>query len=127
MLTNKKDQPVNHKESMNLVFANYSKENAMYPLTTGEIAESQKKDNVLKKLVKTDNYTSELIENTKVLCKDGKLVIPKDLQHRAVEWYHHYLQHPGKPIWKKPFKLQCTGKVCIVPSVHMSRNVKNVR
>ena len=32
---------------------------------------------------------------TKVLNKDGKLVIPKSSQHRAVSWYHHYLQHPG--------------------------------
>ena len=23
------------------------------------------------------------------------MVIPKSLQHRAVAWYHHYLQHPG--------------------------------
>jgi hypothetical protein len=37
----------------------------------------------------------QLIENTKVLCKDGKLIIPASLQHRAVSWYHHYLQHPG--------------------------------
>ncbi len=37
----------------------------------------------------------QLIENTKVLCKDDKLIIPASLQHRAVSWYHHYLQHPG--------------------------------
>ena len=36
-----------------------------------------------------------IVEDTDVLCKDGKLVIPKSLQRRAVEWYHHYLQHPG--------------------------------
>jgi hypothetical protein len=36
-----------------------------------------------------------LIENTYVLCKEGKLVIPKTLQHKAVAWYHHYLLHPG--------------------------------
>jgi hypothetical protein len=29
------------------------------------------------------------------VCKDGRLVIPKPLQLRAVRWYHHYLQHPG--------------------------------
>ena len=23
------------------------------------------------------------------------MIIPKELQHRAVSWYHHYLQHPG--------------------------------
>ena len=27
--------------------------------------------------------------------KNGKLVIPRALQHHAVIWYHHYLQHPG--------------------------------
>ncbi len=37
----------------------------------------------------------QLIEDTKVLCKNGKLVIPTSLWHRAVAWYHHYLQHPG--------------------------------
>jgi hypothetical protein len=37
----------------------------------------------------------QLIENTKVLCKEDKLIIPASLQHRAVSWYHHYLQHPG--------------------------------
>jgi hypothetical protein len=33
----------------------------------------------------------QLIEDTKVLCKDFKLIIPASLQHRAVSWYHHHL------------------------------------
>jgi hypothetical protein len=37
----------------------------------------------------------QLNEDTKVLCKNGKLIIPASLQHRAVAWYHHYLQHPS--------------------------------
>jgi hypothetical protein len=36
-----------------------------------------------------------LIEDTKVLRKNGKLIIPASLRHRAVSWYHHYPQHPG--------------------------------
>jgi hypothetical protein len=36
-----------------------------------------------------------LVEDAQVLCKDGKIVIPKVLQNCAVSWYHHYLQHPG--------------------------------
>ena len=40
-------------------------------------------------------YEEILIENTSVLCKNGKLVVPKTLQHKAVAWYHHYLCHPG--------------------------------
>ncbi len=35
------------------------------------------------------------IEDTKVLCKNGKQIIPASLKHRAVSWYHYYLQHPG--------------------------------
>ncbi len=34
-----------------------------------------------------------LIEDTKVLCKNGKLIIPTSLWHREISWYHHYLQH----------------------------------
>ena len=83
------------KESMNLVFANRSEEEAIFPLTVSEIAESQSKDKGMNKLAKKEKYTFQLVENTKVLCKDGKLVIPNDLQHRAISWYHHYLQHPG--------------------------------
>jgi hypothetical protein len=37
----------------------------------------------------------QLVEDTKVLCKNDKLIIPASLRHRAVAWYHHYLQHPG--------------------------------
>jgi hypothetical protein len=27
--------------------------------------------------------------------QDGKMIIPVALQHCAVNWYHHYLQHHG--------------------------------
>ncbi len=37
----------------------------------------------------------QLIEDTKVLCKNGKVIISTSLHQRAVKWYHHYLQHPG--------------------------------
>jgi hypothetical protein len=47
-----------------------------------------------------------------VLCKEDKIVIPASLQHRAVSWYHHYLQHPGHSL--------CIGKVCNIPSDHRS-------
>ena len=69
-----------YTEFMNPVFANPSKENSIYPLTTREIAESQSKDAQLVALTTQDGYSTKLVENIKVLCKDGKLVIPKDLQ-----------------------------------------------
>ncbi len=85
---------------MNEVFANYSKEDKIYPLATEEIAEAQLADASLKHLFKCNAVIDQgleikLIENFTCICKDGQLVLPKPLQVRAVKWYHHYLQHPG--------------------------------
>jgi hypothetical protein len=85
---------------MNKVFANCSEEDEIYPLTTEEIAEAQWADASLKHLFEHNPIIDQgleikLIENTTCICKDGRLVIPKPLQVRAVKWYHHYLQHPG--------------------------------
>jgi len=84
-----------HSYSMNHVFANRSDEEEIYPLTVKEIVEAQKSDRHFKATVQREKYEQVLIENTLVYCKNGKLVIPRSLQHRAVSWYHHYLQHPG--------------------------------
>jgi hypothetical protein len=85
---------------MNPVFANCSDEDGIYPLTTAEIAEAQRADTTYKDFFKHNAVIDQgleikLIENTLCVCKDGRLIIPKPLQRRAVLWYHHYLQHPG--------------------------------
>ena len=84
-----------HEMEIDHVFANHSEEEDVYPSTVCEIAEEQLNDEALQKWKETCNYEETLIENTLVLCKNGKLVIPKMLQHKIVAWYHHYLQHPG--------------------------------
>eukprot|EP00804_Cyclotella_cryptica_P024252 CCRYP_012531-RA/>CCRYP_012531-RA protein AED:0.27 eAED:0.36 QI:0/0/0/1/0/0/2/0/417 len=87
--------PVKHSDLMNYAFAKRSEENAIYTLTVQEIAAAQQKDKMLDKLSLLEAYKPQLVGNVQVLCKDGKLVIPQELQQRAVQWYHHYLQHPG--------------------------------
>jgi hypothetical protein len=82
------------------VFANCSDEDKIYPLTTAEIAAAQRADASLKHLIKRNAVIDQgleikLIEVMTCVSKDGWLVIPKPLQVRAVQWYHHYLQHPG--------------------------------
>eukprot|EP00804_Cyclotella_cryptica_P027928 CCRYP_003820-RA/>CCRYP_003820-RA protein AED:0.45 eAED:0.45 QI:0/-1/0/1/-1/1/1/0/94 len=64
-----------YQEEMNLVFANRSEEDVIYPLTVQEIAEAQKLDASLKTL--KDQYSTQLVKSTHLLCKDGKMVIPK--------------------------------------------------
>ena len=80
---------------MNSVFANRSEEEEIFPLTVKEIAEAQGLNKLFKATALKEKYDKTLIENTPVFCKNGKLVIPQSLQHCAVSWYHHNLQHPG--------------------------------
>ncbi len=84
---------------LNYVFATYSDEKDFF-LIISEIAEEQLKDKALQQQIKSSKLVDQLIENMIVLCKEGKLVIPKTLQHKAVAQYHHYFQHPGHT-WKK--------------------------
>eukprot|EP00804_Cyclotella_cryptica_P022685 CCRYP_012486-RB/>CCRYP_012486-RB protein AED:0.36 eAED:0.36 QI:30/-1/0/1/-1/0/1/0/89 len=65
-----------HQDSINLVFANRSDEDAIYPLTVKEIAQAQATDATLERLSRHDKYTTQLVEDTHLLCKDGKMVIP---------------------------------------------------
>ena len=82
------------------MFANHSKEDKIFPLTTSEFADAQKADSKLKHCFKRNAVLDKglevrLVDNMYVGCKDSRMIIPKPLQRRAVLWYHHYLQHPG--------------------------------
>ncbi len=102
-------------EDLNLEFANHGEVDEIYPLTTLEIAKAQQKDQESKVHYKQNAKTPKedvrlwLIEDTKVLYKNDKLIIPASQPHRAVSWYHHYLQHPDhlglhhKPSYGYPY------------------------
>eukprot|EP00804_Cyclotella_cryptica_P015761 CCRYP_013406-RA/>CCRYP_013406-RA protein AED:0.38 eAED:0.50 QI:0/-1/0/1/-1/1/1/0/155 len=116
MQAEEETSPVKHSDLMNFVFANRSKENGIYPLTVREIAAAQQMDKTLDKLTLLEAYKPQLVENVQVLCKDGKLVILEELQQRAVQWYHHYLQHPGTTCLKEtlPAAMYWKGLQCSV-------------
>jgi hypothetical protein len=100
----------NKHEDLNFVFANHGEEDEIDPLTAIEIAEAQHKDQELKVYYKKNaimpkkDICLQLVEDTKVLRKNGKLIIPTSLQHRAVPWYHHYLQHLGHSCLKETMR-----------------------
>jgi hypothetical protein len=50
------------------VFANQDDQDAIYPLTTREIAEAQKHNIELNTMTDNYGYTAQLVENTKILC-----------------------------------------------------------
>jgi hypothetical protein len=63
------ESTINHQHQINTVFANHSEEDVIYPLTVKEIAQAQEDDFILKKLSKTDKYSTQLVEDTHILCK----------------------------------------------------------
>ncbi len=93
------DSYTDKHDDWNLVFAHHKEEDKICPLLLTEIADAQRKDQELKVYFKKKAKMPQkdkglhLIEDTKVLCKNGKLIIPTSLRHRAVSWDHHYLQH----------------------------------
>ena len=58
------ESTTNQQHQMNMVFANCSEEDVIYPLTVKEIALGQERDLVLKKLTKQEKYTTLLVEDT---------------------------------------------------------------
>jgi hypothetical protein len=86
--------------NLNQVLANLSKEEEIFLLTTQEIVEAQKADDKLKHCFKHNMVLDKgqevsLVNNTHMVCKDDRMIIPKPLQRGTVLWFHHYLQHPG--------------------------------
>ena len=49
-----------HQHQINMVFANRSEEDVIYPFTVKEIAQAEEDDSVLKKLSKTDSIPLNL-------------------------------------------------------------------
>jgi hypothetical protein len=73
------NNPGNETQECNLnkVFANRREEEEIFPLTTPEIAEAQKADGKLKHCFRCNAVLDKglevrLIDNTHVVCKDGK-------------------------------------------------------
>ena len=51
----------------------------------------------LKKLIndKKSGYNINTIDNIELVTYQDKIYVPKSLRRRTLEWYHHFLNHPG--------------------------------
>ena len=66
------------------MFSNQNEEDAIYQLRTREIADAQQNDKDLISNARKEGYSTQLVKNINVLCKDGKMVILKSLQQHVV-------------------------------------------
>ena len=89
-------------------------EEEIYPPTIAQIAEEQRRSRAYKpyfkskkpKKTKLDWQISlKFIDDTEILVRDNeRLVIPSTLQKNIMDWYHHYLQHPGETRFEETLK-----------------------
>jgi hypothetical protein len=93
--SNNKKNPGTHGQDCNLnyVFANHSEEEEIYPLTAQEVADAQRVAATIKHCFKSNHvfdkdFDIRLVDETSVVCKNGRMVIPKPLQRCAVLWFH---------------------------------------
>ena len=75
-----------------------SKDEGIFPIQLQLIQNSQSKDRSLRKRLKDNpnHYKRQEIENVQVITYKDRIFIPKELRNRTLNWYHHYLCHPGR-------------------------------
>ena len=84
-------------EDVNTVMPFVQKDKDIFPIKLEEIQERQEVDRSLRKRIRDNpkDYKKLIIENYKVICFKNRIYIPKGLRSRVLDWYHHYLCHPG--------------------------------
>ena len=109
----------NNREILNLTeAAGYDDEDlpsGSFPIRYSAIRKEQQKDKVLMaKLKPGSDYTEQLFrgdnKQISLICKDGKIVLPKELQEKTVQWYHNILCHPGNARTEETIRQHFTWK-----------------
>ncbi len=97
------------KCNLNQVFTNHSKEENFFLLLHKRLLRTKKANDKLKHFSKHNAILDKelevsLVDDTHLVCKDGRMIIPKPLQRCTVLWFHHYLQHPGHTCLEETMK-----------------------
>ena len=100
------EDPDNHEQSDNQSCQLFAAEEEDvdfpkdFPLTFREIAKRQQEDRELQRLRHKPSYAQTLYpfgdKGYKLITKDNKIVLPRSLQAKAIQWYHEILLHPGE-------------------------------
>ena len=90
---------------------------AEFPLEKGLIRDEQqkelkKKKSILKTLIdnKNSGYTINNIDDDQLVLKDDNIYIPESMRETTLNWYHHYLNHPGGDRLANTIKQNCYWK-----------------
>jgi hypothetical protein len=69
-----------------------------FPMNPQLIEREQQKDKQIQhsKQKSPTHYGEMKVERATLITHDGKIVLPKSLTERVIDWYHTYLVHPGE-------------------------------
>jgi transposase InsO family protein len=68
-----------------------------FPLAYETISTHQQADTALQAIVRANaSYDQRIINRSPLIYLNGKIVVPKSLQRRIIDWYHTMLAHPGE-------------------------------
>ena len=73
-------------------------EPTVFPVNLQLIHEHQVSDRSLRRRLKTNpkDYSKLNVEQKQVIAYKNRIYIPNELRSKVLDWYHHYLCHPGK-------------------------------
>jgi hypothetical protein len=107
-----------------------------FPLSYAFLGKEQSTDvAVLKEMAKTKSrYSFKSFtgggKTRELICYNGKIVVPKRLQPRIIQWYHDYLGHPGinrteetigQHLWWPKMRDQITRSVTICNTCQLNK------
>ena len=103
------DMPTNSEELASYCVSRQTLESEEFPLSPKVLAREQEKDRNVRNMKRQDPHVREVfVEGTKLIIKEGKIIVPPSLQERIVWWYHSYLQHPGQKRMEATLKQNLT-------------------
>lgn len=59
---------------------------------------------------KQSGFTRKLLDNVDLIFYEERIYVPKRLRNRTINWYHHFLCHPGEDRLYKTMKKVCFWK-----------------
>ena len=102
------------KSSEFLVLQNEERFPLDIPLVQKEQTKELNKNNSkIKQLLKTQSsgfYKDKSLYDTELILHEKRIYVPKSLRSKVIEWYHHYLNHPGAERLNKTLQQVCYFK-----------------
>ena len=90
----------------NQVLAMNSIDEQCFPIDSQTIAKQKLRDTKLKDKMRKNpsRFSKRFVQGHELILEDGKMYIPRKSRERVVNWYHHYLCHPGETRLEKTLR-----------------------